>query len=79
MFKNKQRTVQNEKQFYNENDEDAREFEESIVKLVNFAKNRVKFEEFNAKDKYHLLELFVTNEATLMHIFQCLFPHKTEQ
>ena len=54
--------------------EEAREFEESILKLVNFAKGRVKYEEFSNADKFHLMELFVTNETTLIHIFSSLFP-----
>lgn len=54
--------------------EEAREFEESILKLVNYAKGRVKYEEFTNVDKFHLMELFVTNETTLVHIFQSLFP-----
>ena len=49
--------------------EEAREFEESILKLVNYAKGRVKFEEFTNIDKSHLMELFVTNETTLLYIF----------
>ena len=46
------------------------------MKLVNFAKHRVKFEEFNSKDKFHFMELFVTNEKTLMLIYESLFPKK---
>lgn len=49
--------------------EEARQFEESILKLVNYAKGKVKYEEFTNVDKFHLMELFVTNETTLIHIF----------
>lgn len=49
--------------------EEAREFEESILKLVNYAKDRVKYEDFTNADKAHLMELFVTNETTLLYIF----------
>jgi hypothetical protein len=31
-----------------------------------------------AKDKYHLLDLFVNNEKTLMKIYEALFPHRVE-
>lgn len=30
------------------------------------------------KDKYHLLDLFVNNEKTLMKVYEALFPHRVE-
>ena len=41
---------------------DAKEFEDTLSKLADLAKNRVKFEEFTAADRSHLLDLFVNNE-----------------
>lgn len=41
------------------------------------AKNRVKLVDFTNKDKYHLLDLFVNNEKTLLKIYEALFPHRT--
>ncbi len=56
--------------------EEAEQLEQSIMKLVNYAKGRVKFEEFNNGDKSNLMELFVTNEDTLIAIYNALFPKK---
>ena len=33
--------------------------------------------DFTQKDKYHLLDLFVNNEKTLLKIYEALFPHRT--
>ena len=38
------------------------QFEETLAKLADLAKNRVKFEEFTSADRSHLLDLFVNNE-----------------
>jgi len=46
---------------------------------VNFAKDRVKYEEFNAQDKINLMELFVSNKVTLFYIYQSLFPQKIKK
>ena len=54
-------------------DEDAKRFEEALSKLVNFAKNKIKFEDFTSVDKYQLLSLFVNNEKTLLYIYKSLF------
>ena len=35
----------------NENDPESQKFEESIIKLVGFAKNKVKYDEFTSTDK----------------------------
>ena len=53
---------------------DAKEFEDTLSKLADLAKNRVKFEEFTAADRSHLLDLFVNNEQTLLKIYEVLFP-----
>ena len=58
------------------NTEEAREFEQSLLKLAELAKNRVKIQDFTNKDKNHLLELFVNNEKTLLKIYEILFPHR---
>ena len=41
------------------------------------AKSRVRLVDFTAKDKYHLLDLFVNNEKTLLKVYEALFPHRT--
>ena len=42
--------------------EETRSFEESLLRLAQLAKNRVRFEDFTGKDRYNLLNLFVNNE-----------------
>lgn len=58
------------------NDDDAREFEESLMKLAQLAKNRIKFTDFTNKDRFNILDLFVNNEKTLITIYEALFPHR---
>jgi len=59
---------------FDENSEEAKEFEESLVKLADLAKDRVKYTEFNSVDRNNLLDLFVNNENTLIKIYDILFP-----
>ncbi len=59
------------------NSEDAREFEESLLRLAQLAKNRIKMNDFTVRDKCNLLDLFVSNEKTLLRIYEALFPHRT--
>jgi len=56
--------------------EEAKEFEESLLRLAQLAKNRVKISDFTNRDKGHLLDLFVNNEKTLLKIYEALFPHR---
>ena len=49
------------------------EFEETLGKLAEMAKGRVKFEEFTQIDRNNLLDLFVNNERTLLKIYEILF------
>mmetsp|Transcript_13797 Transcript_13797/g.17460 ORF Transcript_13797/g.17460 Transcript_13797/m.17460 type:complete len:248 (+) Transcript_13797:863-1606(+) len=56
--------------------EEAKEFEESLLRLAQLAKNRVKVSDFTPKDKSHILDLFVNNERTLLKIYEALFPHR---
>lgn len=49
------------------------EFEETLGKLAEMAKGRVKFEEFTQVDRNNLLDLFVNNERTLLKIYELLF------
>jgi hypothetical protein len=51
---------------FDENSEEAKEFEDSLLKLANLAKDRVKFTEFTTQDRNNLLDLFVNNEKTLL-------------
>jgi hypothetical protein len=60
------------------NDEDAKEFEESLVKLAALAKGKIKISDFNSKDKFNILDLFVNNEKTLIKIYEALFPNKSQ-
>lgn len=64
---------------FDENSEEAREFEESLLKLANLAKDRVKFSEFTSQDRNNLLDLFVNNEKTLLRIYENLFPRRAGQ
>lgn len=50
------------------------EFEDSLEKLAEMAKGRIKLNEFTTKDRENLLDLFVNNEKTLLSIYECLFP-----
>lgn len=59
------------------NSEEAREFEESLLRLAQLAKNRVKLSDFTVRDKCNFLDLFVNNEKTLLKIYEALFPHRT--
>ena len=61
---------------FDENSEEAKEFEESLLKLANLAKDRVKFSEFTSQDRNNLLDLFVNNEKTLLRIYENLFPRR---
>ena len=56
--------------------EEAKEFEESLLRLAQLAKNRVKVTDFTNKDKTHILDLFVNNEKTLLKIYEALFSHR---
>ena len=62
---------------FDENSQEAREFEDSLLKLATLAKDRVKFSEFTNQDRNNLLDLFVNNEKTLLKIYEILFPKKT--
>lgn len=68
----------NKKKFQqiDKNSEEAKEFEQSLLKLAQLAKNRVKISEFTSKDRNNLLDLFVNNERTLLKIYEILFPHR---
>lgn len=61
---------------FDENSEEAKEFEDSLLKLANLAKDRVKFSEFTTQDRNNLLDLFVNNEKTLLQVYEILFPRK---
>ena len=63
---------------FDENSEEAKEFEDSLLKLANLAKDRVKFSEFTTQDRNNLLDLFVNNEKTLLQVYEILFPRKNQ-
>jgi len=60
------------------NDQDAKDFEESLIKLATLAKSKVRISDFTSKDKFNLLDLFVNNEKTLIKIYEALFPHRVQ-
>ena len=64
---------------FDEESQEAREFEESLLKLANLAKDRVKYSEFTSQDRNNLLDLFVNNERTLLRIYEILFPRRAGQ
>lgn len=70
--------IYNKKKFQQieKNSEEAREFEESLLRLAQLAKNRIKISDFTLRDKCNLLDLFVNNEKTLLKIYEALFPHR---
>jgi len=70
--------IYNRKKFQklDKSSEEAKEFEESLLRLAQLAKNRVKVSDFTPKDKSHILDLFVNNERTLLKIYEALFPHR---
>lgn len=73
-----QNEIFNKKKFQkiDKNTEEAREFEQSLLKLASLAKNRVKISDFTSNDRANLLDLFVNNERTLLKIYEILFPHR---
>jgi hypothetical protein len=71
--------IQNKKRFkpIDKDSEEAKEFEESLLKLAQLAKNKIKITEFTPIDRCNLLDLFVNNEKTLLKIYEACFPHRT--
>ena len=76
-LRNEITTKKNYRQPVPESDE-AKEFEASLIKLAELAKNKVTLSDFSPADKTHILDLFVNNEKTLLKIFEALFPHRTD-
>lgn len=64
--------IQNKKRFkpIDKDSEEAKEFEESLLKLAQLAKNKIKITEFTPIDRCNLLDLFVNNEKTLLKIYE---------
>ena len=62
---------------FDQQTEEATQFEESLLKLAQFSKGRIKLADFSPQDKQSLLDLFVNNEKTLLKIYEALFPHNT--
>lgn len=71
--------IQNKKRFkpIDKDSQEAKEFEESLLKLAQLAKNKIKIAEFTPIDRCNLLDLFVNNEKTLLKIYEACFPHRT--
>ena len=70
--------VMNKKKFkaLERNSVEAKEFEESLIRLAQLAKNKIKFDDFTSRDKCNILDLFVNNERTMLSIYESLFPHR---
>lgn len=49
-------------------------FEESLIKLGELVKDKVKLDDFTAQDKSNLLEYFFNTKEILLKISQMLFP-----
>ena len=56
--------------------DEAKEFEDSLMKLANLTKGRIKINDFTVRDRCNILDLFVNNEKTLLKIYEALFPHR---
>ena len=71
--------IQNKKKFkpIDRDSEEAKEFEESLLKLAQLAKSKIKISEFTPVDRCNLLDLFVNNEKTLLKIYEACFPHRS--
>eukprot|EP00347_Sterkiella_histriomuscorum_P005736 403355465 len=79
LLNNKSKPMYMDQKLEDSLDEDAKRFEEAIVKLVSFAKNKIKYSDFTQSDKYRLIELFVTNEQTLLYIYRSIFQQEAEK
>lgn len=67
----------NKKQFKSTvwfHEQEAKEFEDTLVKLSDQVKGKVKLSEFGPRDKMNLLDLFVNNEKILLKVYESLFP-----
>jgi len=53
---------------------EAKDIEESLFKLGQLSKKKVRIDDFTAKDRFVILDLFVNNEKTLLSIYEALFP-----
>jgi hypothetical protein len=60
---------------YEDQTDEAKDFEESLLKLAQLARGKIKLSDFTSRDKFSLLDLFVNNEKTLLKIYEALFPH----
>ena len=56
---------------------EAKEFEETLIKLSHKTKGKIWLNEFTAKDKINLLDLLTNNEKILIKIHEALFPPNT--
>lgn len=69
--------IMNKKQYKSTlkfHEDEAKEFEDTLVKLSEKAKSKVQLSDFTSKDKMNLLDLFVNNEKILLKIYEALFP-----
>lgn len=64
--------IQNKKRFkpIDKDTDEAKEFEESLLKLAQLAKDKIKITDFTPVDRCNLLNLFVNNEKTLLRIYE---------
>lgn len=52
----------------------AQEFEDTLCKLADLAKDKVKDSEFTANDRTNVLDLFVNHETVLIKMYEAIFP-----
>lgn len=69
--------VANRKTSSGGNEDEARDFEESLYKLGQLQRKKVRADDFSAKDRFIMLDLFVNNEKTLLKIYEALFQSGT--
>ena len=56
-----------------------KEFEDSLLKLKMYAREKIKYSDFTLQDRYNILDMFVNNENTLIAVYEALFPDKKKK
>jgi peptide subunit release factor RF-3 len=58
-------------------DTEAKDFEDSLYKLAQLQRKKIKIDDFTARDRFIILDLFVNNEKTLLKLYEALFPPRS--
>ena len=61
------------------NEPELKGLEHTLIKLADFAKHKIKIEEFTINDKYNLLTQFVSNDKMLLKMYELIFPHRVSE